>query len=94
MVAVLNLLDRMTAILEIELVAADAAADAAAESDPADGGAASAEEKGPLSAVKASRDDSEPSSLTNTPCLDTLLSENILAHVLAASRMPVSVPSD
>ena len=36
------------------------------------------------------QDSSEPNSLTNTPCLDILLSENILAHILAASRMPVS----
>ena len=37
------------------------------------------------------QDSSEPSSMSNTPCLDILLSENILAHILAASRMPVSV---
>ncbi len=33
---------------------------------------------------------SEPSSLGTNPCLDILLSENILSHVLAASRMPIS----
>ncbi len=38
-------------------------------------------------------DSSEPSSMSNTPCLDILLSENILAHILAASRMPVSILS-
>ena len=37
------------------------------------------------------QDSSEPNSMTNTPCLDILLSENILAHILAASRMPVSL---
>ena len=33
----------------------------------------------------------DPLSLTdsNSPCLDILLSENIPAHILAASRMPV-----
>ena len=36
------------------------------------------------------QDSSEPSSMSSTPCLDILLSENILAHILAASRMPVS----
>lgn len=34
-------------------------------------------------------DSSEPVSLGVTPCLDILLSENVLAHVLAASRMPI-----
>ena len=33
---------------------------------------------------------SEPSSLGTNPCLDILLSENVLTHVLAASRMPIS----
>merc|ERR1719412_2340391 len=33
---------------------------------------------------------SEPSSLGMNPCLDILLSDNILSHVLAASRMPIS----
>ena len=33
---------------------------------------------------------SEPSSLGINPCLDILLTENILSHVLAASRMPIS----
>ncbi len=34
----------------------------------------------------------DPLSLSdsNSPCLDILLSENIPAHILAASRMPVS----
>ena len=40
------------------------------------------------------QDSSEPSSMSNTPCLDILLSENILAHILAASRMPVSIIFD
>ena len=34
-------------------------------------------------------DSSGPSSLSSTPCLDILLSENVLAHTLATSRMPV-----
>ena len=38
-----------------------------------------------------SHPESDPLSLTesNSPCLDILLSENIPAHILAASRMPV-----
>ena len=49
-----------------------------------------------LSSLEAEADSAEsegdPLSLTesNTPCLDILLSENIPAHILAASRMPVS----
>ena len=41
----------------------------------------------------ATDDDSSssgPSSLSTTPCIDLLLSENVLSHTLAASRMPVS----
>ena len=36
--------------------------------------------------------EADPLSLSesSTPCLDILLSENIPAHILAASRMPVS----
>ena len=33
---------------------------------------------------------SGPSSLSTTPCVDLLLSENVLSHTLAASRMPVA----
>ena len=52
-----------------------------------------------LSSLEAEADSAEsegdPLSLTesNTPCLDILLSENIPAHILAASRMPVSPKS-
>ena len=42
---------------------------------------------------EADSNQGDPLSLTdsNSPCLDILLSENIPAHILAASRMPVSV---
>ena len=33
---------------------------------------------------------SEPNSLGINPCLDILLSENILSHVLGSSRMPIT----
>lgn len=51
-VAMTNLLDQMTSLLEVELT--------------------------------KSKDDP-------LPCLDLLLSENVLAHILATSRMPVSI---
>ena len=38
--------------------------------------------------------DSLPMVDRKMPCLDLLLSENILSHVLATSRMPASPPCD
>lgn len=72
-VAVINLLNQMTALLALELAAL------ADESD--------------LPSLNNQYDSllgSEPSSLGINPCLDILLSENILSHVLASSRMPIT----
>lgn len=72
-VAVINLLNQMTALLAMEL---------AALTDESD-----------LPSLNNQYDSllgSEPSSLGTNPCLDILLSENILSQVLAASRMPIS----
>ena len=74
-VAVINLLNQMTALLALEL---------ATLSDESD-----------LPSLGSSNQydsllGSEPSSLGINPCLDILLTENILSHVLAASRMPIS----
>ena len=81
MVAVLNLLDHMTSLLDLELEAergssseATAAVEAAAETNG--GGEPNL--------------DSLPMVDRKMPCLDLLLSENILSHILATSRMPVS----
>jgi hypothetical protein len=74
-VAVINLLNQMTALLALEL-------------------AALSEESDLPSLGSSNQYDSllgsEPSSLGINPCLDILLTENILSHVLAASRMPIS----
>ena len=75
-VAVINLLNQMTALLSLEL-------------------AALAVEESDLPSLSSNQNydsllGSEPSSLGINPCLDILLSENILSHVLAASRMPIS----
>ena len=91
MVAVLNLLDHMTSLLDLELEAergssqvgdaaeaTDAAVEAAADSNG--GGGESGEPNL----------DSLPMVDRKMPCLDLLLSENILSHILATSRMPVS----
>ena len=82
MVAVLNLLDHMTSLLDLELEAergssseATAAVEAAAETNG--GGEPNL--------------DSLPMVDRKMPCLDLLLSENILSHILATSRMPVSL---
>ena len=92
MVAVLNLLDHMTSLLDLELEAergssqvgdaaeaTDAAVEAAADSNGGGGG-----ESGEPNL------DSLPMVDRKMPCLDLLLSENILSHILATSRMPVS----
>ena len=74
-VAVINLLNQMTALLALEL-------------------AALSEESDLPSLGSSNQYDSllgsEPSSLGIHPCLDILLTENILSHVLAPSRMPIS----
>ena len=79
MVAVLNLLDHMTSLLDLELEAErgsseTTAVEAAAETNG--GGEPNL--------------DSLPMVDRKMPCLDLLLSENILSHILATSRMPVS----
>ena len=76
MVAVLNLLDQMTSLVDLELEAergSEANDDAVEDSN---GGEPNL--------------DSLPMVDRKMPCLDLLLSENILSHVLATSRMPVS----
>ena len=80
MVAVLNLLDHMTSLLDLELEAergssSEAAVEAAAETNGGGG---------------EPNLDSLPMVDRKMPCLDLLLSENILSHILATSRMPVS----
>ena len=73
-VAIINLLDQMTALISRELQAL-----AADESQ--------------LPSLNNKYDSllgSEPNSLGMNPCLDILLSENILSHVLASSRMPIT----
>ena len=84
MVAVLNLLDHMTSLLDLELeaergssqVGDEAAAVEAADSNGSGGGEPNL--------------DSLPMVDRKMPCLDLLLSENILSHILATSRMPAS----
>jgi hypothetical protein len=73
-VAVLNLLDQLTTLISMELSAL------AEDLEFASLGSNKYDSLG----------GSEPSSLGSNPCLDILLSENILAHILAASRMPIS----
>ncbi len=72
--AVVNLLDQMTSLLQLEL---DAAED---ETDQVNGILDRSEPENPLDSLRES----------HLPCLDLLLTENILSHVLATSRMPVS----
>ena len=72
-VAVVNLLDQMIALLQMEL---------ATEAEDV---LNSLEDEG-----DSNPDDPLSLSDSNSPCLDILLSENIPAHILAASRMPVS----
>ena len=81
MVVFINLLDQMTTLLQIEL-----------EKEITNG------IKKKLSMVEndddAKEEDKENNPLENenaskSPCLDHLLAENIPAHILATSRMPV-----
>ncbi len=79
MVAVLNLLDQMTSLLQLELQAEETMAAMAAQ-----------EEEGQVeSGLDLDRDPLDSMREPILPCLDLLLSDNILSHVLATSRMPV-----
>ena len=79
MVAVLNLLDHMTSLLDLELEAERGSSETAAvEAAETNGGG-------------EPNLDSLPMVDRKMPCLDLLLSENILSHILATSRMPVSL---
>ena len=81
MVAVLNLLDHMTSLLDLELEAergSSSEATAAVEVAETNGGG-------------EPNLDSLPMVDRKMPCLDLLLSGNILSHILATSRMPVSL---
>lgn len=78
MVAVLNLLDQMTSLLQLELEAEEALA--RGEEGEESGSAGLHLDRDPLDSLR------EPL----LPCLDLLMSENILSHILATSRMPVS----
>ena len=77
MVAVLNLLDQMTSLVDLEL-------EAERGSEANDNDAVEDSNGGEPNL------DSLPMVDRKMPCLDLLLSENILSHVLATSRMPVS----
>lgn len=79
MVAVLNLLSQMTSLLQMELEAEKRDAAAGYGSD-----LIRKHEEGSENPLDSLR---EPS----MPCLDLLLSDNILSHILATSRMPVSI---
>ena len=84
MVAVLNLLDHMTSLLDLELEA---------ERGSSSGNASEAAEAAVEAASSSNGEpnlDSLPMVDRKMPCLDLLLSENILSHILATSRMPVS----
>ena len=82
MVAVLNLLEQMTRLLDLE-VTDNSNPDNSNDSnnEPA---SSSSDDLTPLTSLSpmCGRD-------LNMPCLDILLSENVLAHVLATSRMPI-----
>ena len=76
-VAIINLLSQMTALISIELEALAGLDD----------------ENSQLPSLNNKYDSllgSEPNSLGINPCLDILLSENILSHVLGSSRMPIT----
>lgn len=74
--AVVNLLAQMTSLLQSELEGQDSLPD---ENAVLNHGSSS----DPLDSMMARE--------SKTPCLDLLLSDNILSHVLATSRMPVSL---
>ncbi len=79
MVAVLNLLDQMTSLLQLELEAEEALFAACCEAGDPDSPSGLDLDRDPLDSLR------EPV----LPCLDLLLSDNILSHLLATSRMPV-----
>jgi len=81
MVAVLNLLDHMTSLLDLELEAERGESSSASEAT------AAADTNGASNGEPNL--DSLPMVDRKMPCLDLLLSENILSHILATSRMPI-----
>ncbi len=83
MVAVLNLLDQMTSLLDLEMEADKRLRDEEGDAAAADAATEASESNG------APTLDSLPIVDRRLPCLDLLLSENIPSHVLATSRMPV-----
>ena len=90
MVAVLNLLDHMTSLLDLEL---EAERGSSQVGDAAEATAAAVEAAADSNGGGESGEpnlDSLPMVDRKMPCLDLLLSENILSHILATSRMPVS----
>ena len=96
MVAVLNLLSQMTILLELELESLTLnLPSAAAATAPNDSTASETVRGDPLqdatSLSAAVQLDSLPFRDSSSPYLDLLLSDNILSHVLATSRMPVRV---
>lgn len=100
MVAVLNLLDQMTRLLDLEMASPSSHAtphDSTTPWPPASRtmGGTSSGDPSPTPSSESSPDSTPLTSLSplcrdlRLPCLDLLLSENVLAHILATSRMPV-----
>lgn len=77
MTAVLNLLAQMTTLLHLELEESSKLENHFLNEVENDDD----ERRNPLDSIK---------NPPRMPCLDMLLSENVLSHVLAISRMPVS----
>jgi len=73
LVAVVNLLSQMTTLLQLELEAAERMASLATEE----------------ATLQLDRDPLDSLVEPVLPCLDLLLTDNILFHVLATSRMPI-----
>jgi len=86
-VAVLNLLDQMTSLLQMELEAENEAMSSNVSNQCHTSFPLGPNDSGDTESPSSS---SGPSSLSTTPCVDLLLSENVLSHTLAASRMPVA----
>ncbi|TRY73372.1 hypothetical protein TCAL_01536 [Tigriopus californicus] len=99
MVAVLNLLDQMTRLLDLEmarpLVAPASTARRSDDLAPWPPTGTSSGDPSPAPSSPSSPDTTPLTSLSplcrdlRLPCLDLLLSENVLAHILATSRMPI-----
>lgn len=100
MVAVLNLLDQMTRLLDLEMASPSSHAtphDSTTPWPPASRtmGGTSSGDPSPTPSSESSPDSTPLTSLSplcrdlRLPCLDLLLSENVLAHILATSRMPI-----